>query len=260
MSVRNILDGTIKIGGGEGGWQEVQTEQLTVGTTGMLCTGPITCANTATIDKLKAITSVETPSLTATGKITARTYTGDNVEVGTVSATGWVKTEVLRAVSKITSTGPIEALSGVSTTSLTATSSVTTPALTLGETPVLTPTMINENQTIAVTYSDGSTGTLTAQVHSKVCNINAEQHLLTCQFELKSLSKALKQVIIPTGLDFTGRQTDSHNTTAALINKTDLLLGLVHIYVESSQLMAKVVFSETPSYTSMLIRINIVFN
>ena len=42
MSVRNILDGTIKIEGGGGGSgvpEEVQTEKLTVGTTGMLCTG-----------------------------------------------------------------------------------------------------------------------------------------------------------------------------------------------------------------------------
>ena len=67
MSVRNILDGTIKIGGGGGSVQEeVHTEKLTVGTTGMVCTGPITCASTATIDKVKAATSVETPTVTAT--------------------------------------------------------------------------------------------------------------------------------------------------------------------------------------------------
>ena len=85
-------------------------------------------------------------------------------------------------------------------------------------------------------------------------------HALSCQLELKPLTKAIKQMIIPTGLDFTGKNNVSHNTTAALINNTDLLLGLVHIYVQESQLMAKVVFSETPTYTSMLVRINIVYN
>ena len=199
MSVRNILDGTIPVGGGIGGVQEeVQTEKLTVGSTGMLCTGPITCASTATIDKLKAVTSVETPTLAATG-----TIKGGSVEAATVSATGWIKTEVLKAVSKIISTSLIEALSGVTTTNLTATGSITTPALTLGETPVLTQTVSDSNQSISVTYNDGSTGTLTAQVHSKVSNINNEQHVLTCQLGLSSLSKAIKQLIIPTGLDFT---------------------------------------------------------
>ena len=131
----------------------------------------------------------------------------------------------------------------------------------LAGTEVLYPTVINNKESIAVTYSDGSTGTIEAFVHSKVCHINAEQHLLTCQLEFKTLTKALKQVIIPTGLDFShSDKTDSHNTTAVLVNKTDLLLGLVHIYVESNYLYVKVVFTETPSYTSMLIRINIVFN
>ena len=93
-----------------------------------------------------------------------------------------------------------------------------------------------------------------------MCNINDEQHVLTCQTTLKSLSKAIKQMIIPTGLDFTGKQTVSHSVTAAMINGTDMLMGMVHIYVEDNQQMVRVVFSETPSYTSMLIRINIVFN
>ena len=230
MSVRNILDGTIPVGGGSGWQEEVQTEQLTVGTTGMLCTGPLTCASTATIDKVKAITSVETPSLSAT----------ENITTPTLAATGRIKTEVLRAISKITSTGVIEALSGVTTTSLTATSSVTTPAITLGETPVLTQTVSDSNQNILVAYTDDDTGTLTAQVHSVVSNINIQQHVLTCQLGLSSLSKAIKQDIIPTGLDYShNEKIKSHNATAALINGTDLLLGMVHIYVESNQLMAR---------------------
>ena len=259
MSVKNILDGTIPVGGGV---MPENPEVKTLIVKKAAVFGEAEDYNITSINGGKVITrslTADEATINTNLNVTDTTIAA-NVQAGTVSATGWVKTEVLKAVTKITSTGPIEALSGVSTTSLTATGSITTPALTLGETPVLTQTVSDSNQSIAVTYSDGSEGTLTAPVHSKVCNINNEQHLLTCQVAFYTLSKALKQVIIPTGLDFTGRQTETHNTTAALINNTDLLLGMVHIYVESNQLMAKVVFSETPSYTSMLIRINIAFN
>ena len=49
---------------------------------------------------------------------------------------------------------------------------VMTPLITLGETIVLTPTETDNFQSIAVTYSDGATGTLTVAVHSKMCNFN----------------------------------------------------------------------------------------
>ena len=69
MSVRNILDGTIPVGGGIGPGilDEVKTNSLTVGTSGMLCTGPMTCASTATVDKVNAITGITTPSLNIEG-------------------------------------------------------------------------------------------------------------------------------------------------------------------------------------------------
>ena len=121
----------------------------------------------------------------------------------------------------------------------------------LAGTEVLTPTRVEENQSIAVTYSDGSEGTLSNTVITEITNFNSQQHMLTCQTQITSTTKSFKQLIIPTGLDFTGRQTDSHNATAALVNGTKLILGLVHIYVEDNQLMVKVVFSETPEYTSM---------
>ena len=66
---------------------------------------------------------------------------------------------------------------------------------------VLTPTDPDLIRPLTITYSDGSEGTLTATVHTKECHINAEQHLLTCQLELKSVSKAMTEIIIPTGLD-----------------------------------------------------------
>ena len=66
MSVRNILDGTIPVGGsiGPGILEEVKTNSLTVGPPGMLCTGPLTCASTATVDKVNAVTGVTTPAIT----------------------------------------------------------------------------------------------------------------------------------------------------------------------------------------------------
>ena len=160
----------------------------------------------------------------------------------------------------------VNASDSVTTDNLTAEDTITTKNLTvtggitLAGTQILTQTDADLLRPLTVIFSDGSEGTLTATVHSKVCNINDEQHLLTCQLDLKGLTKSIKEMIIPTGLDFTGRQTKSTSATVAEINGTDLLLGLVHIYVENGFLMAKVVFSETPSYTSMLIRINIVFN
>ena len=66
MSVRNILDGTIPVGGsiGPGILDEVKTNSLTVGSPGMLCTGPMTCASTATIDTVNAVTSINTKAIT----------------------------------------------------------------------------------------------------------------------------------------------------------------------------------------------------
>ena len=142
---------------------------------------------------------------------------------------------------------------------LTATEGITTASLTLAGTEVLKQTDADNNQSIAVTYSDDTQDSLTTQVHSKVCNINAEQHMLTCQFSLSSLAQPIKQMIIPTGLDFTGRQTVSTNTTVALINANVMLLGMVRIYVDGTTLFAKVVFSETPSYASIKIKINMVY-
>ena len=216
MSVKNILDGTIPVGG-------VIPEDLSVNT-------------------LTATDEISTQYL-AVGSM-ARFFNGMRIG-GTL---------------KVENSQVDETLGTIETPSLTATESIKAPALTLGETIVLTQTVSDNNQSIAVTYRERDEETLTAQVHSKVCNFNNEQHVLTCQTSLSSLSKAIKQMIIPTGLDFTGRSTVSTNTTAALINNTGLLLGFVRIYMESNQLMVKVVFKESPEYTSIIIKINIVFN
>ena len=82
--------------------------------------------------------------------------------------------------------------------------------------------------------------------------------MLTCRLTLSSLSKAIKEMIIPIQFNFTGRQSKTTGATVAVINNSDLLLGLVYIYVENNILNTKVVFSETPDYTSINIRINLV--
>ena len=178
---------------------------------------------------------------------------------GPMKCSGEITSDKVSAVTAMTSSVFV-ATQDIETPTLTATEKINTPTLTVNGTPVLTQTVSDSNQYIAITYGERDEETLSVLVHSKVCNFNNEMHMLTCQTTLTSLTKAIKQVIIPTGLDFTGRQTVSHNTTAALINGTDLLLGMVHIYVENNILMARVVFSETPSYTSLAIKINIVFN
>ena len=144
---------------------------------------------------------------------------------------------------------------------VTATTSITTPALTLGETQVLTPTDVGHESVVVVTYDNDNQATYRPNVQSKYCHLNSEQQVLSCQVSNDSISRPAKQMVINTGVKFTGSYpTDSTCTTVAEINGTDLLLGLVHIYVEDNQLMVKVVFSETPSYTSIAIKINIVFN
>ena len=104
MSVRNILDGTIPVGGsiGPGILDEVKTNSLTVDTSGMLCTGPLTCASTATVDKVNIITGITTPSLNIEGtKVVPASLTiggnevlkmikssGSRVIVGTLASSG----------------------------------------------------------------------------------------------------------------------------------------------------------------------------
>ena len=160
---------------------------------------------TVAADYLLANTAVMSKGVD--GKTTS--INGAHILTGKVEVSGKTVTNSLLAAESITSRG-----------------NITTPALTLGETPVLTPTDSDSNQYIAITYGERDEETLSVLVHSKVCNFNNEMHMLTCQTTLTSLTKAIKQVIIPTGLDFTGRQTVSHNTTVALINGTDLLLGM----------------------------------
>ena len=114
--------------------------------------------------------------------------------------------------------------------------------------------MFDGQQPIKVTYSDGSKASLGAQIHGKVCNYNNVMHMLSCQTALSSLTNSIKEIILSTGISYNGRQTDTINTTAAMINGTDLLLGMVHVFVQGNVLYVKVVFSETPSYTSIKIR------
>ena len=291
MSVRNILDGTIPMAGGLTPESEISVKNV-YSAQGFMTPGDVNVGGNISVIKefvgqaiktgnlsiaspnegegfptVLSYNNITTPALTATEKITTPSLavkgnidlggTGELLNANSVEG-GFFSANQIKLSDCVEVTGE----NGyIQTADFIATSSFVTPSLMLGVTKVLTPTVSDNNQNIAVTYSDGDTGTLTTQVHSKVCNINKEQHVLTCQLGLSSLSKAIKQLIIPTGLDFShSENTKSYNTTVALINNTDMLLGMIHIYVESSQLMAKVVFSETPEYTSINIKINIVFN
>ena len=118
---------------------------------------------------------------------------------------------ILDGTIKIEGGGGSEMPDNPEVETLTATECITTPALTLGETQVLKQIDADNNQKIVVIYSDDSKATVATTVHSKVCNINDVMHVLSCQLELSSLSKAIKQIIIPTGQDFTGRQTNCCN-------------------------------------------------
>ena len=193
-----------------------------------------------------------------TNKKLTVSYGGMKCE-GPMHCSGEITSDKVSAVTAMTS-AVFVATQDIESPTVTATEKITTPTLTLGETPVLTPTALEKDQYIAVTYGERDEETLTAKVYTKECSINADQHLLTCQTALGSLTKPIKQMIIPTGLDFTGKSnTDSSYATVAEINGTDMLLGMARIYVENSQLMVKIVFSETPEYTSIKIKINMVY-
>ena len=186
----------------------------------------------------------------------------NKLTAGSITATGIIHSDhsvTAGGVSATLFSGGSFKGSNVDAGFITAENRIKTPALTLAGTQVLTPTTVEEKQSIKATYSDGSTGTLLNTVISENTNFNSQQHMLTCQTQIASTSKSFKQLIIPTGLDFSGRKTQATSATVAEINGTDLLLGMVYIYVENNQLIIKVVFSETPSYTSINIRINMLY-
>ena len=71
--------------------------------------------------------------------------------------------------------------------------------------------------------------------------------------------KPLKDLIIPTGLKLEGKTYKAFGTTVCKIGEAYLDAD-VEIYVENDILFAKLIFKETPEYTSMSIKINMFFH
>ena len=149
-------------------------------------------------------------------------------------------------------------------TNLNASVEVMTPAITLGDIEVLKDDKKQERRYVTMTLYDKEETTTTGyvEVTSILTNFNKQQHMLTCQLAISNLYYPITELIIPTCFSFTSTiQPQSTGTTVAVANEKDLVLGLVHIYTESNQLMAKVVFTDSPSYTSIKIKIiTVLFN
>ena len=262
MSVRNILDGTIPVDGGLTPDSEISVKHV-YADRGFMTPGDVNVGGNISVVKEIAVRAIKTSSLSFPSASEEGSYptvlTYDNITTPSITATG-----TIHADNEITAPGVGATLfsggsfkgSNVDAGFITAENWIKTPALQVNGTQVLTPIKVEEKQSIAVTYSDGSTGTISNSVISETTNLNSQQHVLTCQTSLGSLSKPIKQLIIPTGLDFTGKNAKALYATVAVIDGSDLLLGMVYIYVESNQLMVKVVFTDTPSYSSINIRIN----
>ena len=179
MSVRNILDGTITIGAG-GLTPEsnvlVNTLEAVDTVRGLFVVGQKGIGTEQIDASIIKITgdkttisedNITTPSLTATESITAtKTIHADS----SVSAPG---------VSATLFSGGSFKGSNVDAGFITAENWIKTLALEVAGTQVLTPTKVEDNQSIAVTYSDGNTATISNTVISETTNFNSQQHVLT---------------------------------------------------------------------------------
>ena len=133
---------------------------------------------------------------------------GNTIANGSMSVYTKLTAHSIETTSDISSDGCISS-----------TSQISAPKYILSEsdvdTEVLVPTIFDGQQPIKVTYSDGSTGSLAGQIHSKVCNFNNVMHMISCQTALSSLTNPIKEMTFSTGQNANGRQTDTISTTAA---------------------------------------------
>ena len=75
-----------------------------------------------------------------------------------------------------------------------------------------------------------------------------------------SPAKPLKSLIINTGLKLDGKLYKAYGTTVCKIGENAYLDAYVDLYMENNFLYAKLIFNDTPEYTSMIIKVNMIFH
>ena len=114
-----------------------------------------------------------------------------------------------------------------------------------------------ETQTLNAVFSGGETGTYTATVKRKILDIPSDMHALDVTTTL-SECKTMLSLTNPTGLMLPGRQYRAFGYSACLVG--DSFVGAdTEVYMESDQLMAKLNFRSTAVYSSMIIKISLIF-
>ena len=197
MSVRNILDGTIPVGG----------------------SGGLTPESEIVVKNVSALESVTTQSLAAIKQISVTTPKSNTI--------------------------------------ITA-ESITTPTLTLGGEQVLKMTKSSGSRVIVGTLaSSGKQMTFSATGSSRILDITSEIHAVDIIATMKECV-TMKSLTFNTGLKLEGRQTRVYGNTVCQIGEA-YLDAYVDLYMENDYLTAKLTFKETPEYTSMSIKINMIF-
>ena len=197
MSVRNILDGTIPVGG----------------------SGGLTPGSEIVVKNVSALESVTTQSLAAIKQISVTTFKSNTI----ISAEG-----------------------------------ISTPALTLGGEDVLKMTKSSGSRVIVGTVaSSGNQMTFSATGSSRILDITSEMHAVDIIAKMKECV-TMKSLTFNTGLKLEGRQTRVYGNTVCQIGEA-YLDAYVDLYMENDYLMAKLTFKATPEYTSMTIKINMIF-
>ena len=127
----------------------------------------------------------------------------------------------------------------------------------MGGEEALTYIKSDGKQTLKAVFVGGEEGTYTVSVSSKLHNIMVGCHMLNVLISL-SECKTMAQLTIPTGLKPASAGYIAYGYTPCKTGDT-FVDADTEIYMESGQLMTKLTFKSTAVYTSMLIKINMIF-
>ena len=164
---------------------------------------------------------------------------------------GNIQAETIKAVN-------VKAVEEGSFNQVQAFQSITTPSLTVGGSEVLKMTKSSGSRVIVGTLaSSGNQMTFSATGSSKILDITSEMHAVDIIATMKECV-TMKSLTFNTGLKLEGRQTRVFGNTVCQIGEA-YLDAYVDLYMENDYLMAKLTFKDTPEYTSMSIKINMIF-
>ena len=218
MSVRNILDGTIPVGGSGTSKRELFVEELS--------------ADRCYFTNIERCGIIKTTNLIADGSI--------DMQVG------------------INEPKPLAYITKGDKITVEADNLIAGSNLTVGGSEVLKMTKSSGSRVIVGTLaSSGNQMTFSATGSSRILDITSEMHAVDIIATMKECV-TMKSLTFNTGLKLEGRQTRVFGNTVCQIGEA-YLDAYVELYMENDYLMAKLTFKDTPEYTSMSIKINMIF-